>query len=241
MPVSTDESVHTGVTPLFDDPRIRWAESVFGGFQGMRALELGPLEGGHSFMLDRGGATSVDAIEANTRGYLKCLIVKETVGLPSVRFHLGDFMPILDDPTAAMADWHPEGGRFDLAVASGVLYHMQEPVEMLAGLSALADRLFIWTQYLDPERLADLSDKGARFGPLEQRTYGDLVYSCATQTYGRALGIAGFCGGPEQRSRWLTRQALFDALEYVGYTDLKVDFDEPDHPNGPAIAICASK
>ena len=61
-----------------------------GGVTEKTILELGPLEGGHSYMLDRAGAAQVVAIEGNARAYLKCLIVKELLGLPRVQFLCGD-------------------------------------------------------------------------------------------------------------------------------------------------------
>ena len=39
-----------GKSRLFDDQRIYWAEEVLGGFAGTNVLELGPLEGHHSYM-----------------------------------------------------------------------------------------------------------------------------------------------------------------------------------------------
>src|ERR1035437_8430204 len=62
-----------GGIPLFEDGRIVWALQQLGGCEGQRALELGPLEGGHSYMLESHGAASVLAVEANTRAFLKCL------------------------------------------------------------------------------------------------------------------------------------------------------------------------
>ena len=52
-------------------------------------LELGPLEGAHTYMLDRAGASEVVAIEGNTRAFLKCLITKELLSMPSARFLVG--------------------------------------------------------------------------------------------------------------------------------------------------------
>jgi hypothetical protein len=83
----------TGASPLFDDSRIKWLESQLGSFEGKRVLELGPLEGGHTFMMERAGAT-VTAIEANQRAFLKCLIVKDAFHLKS-EFLFGDFRPYL--------------------------------------------------------------------------------------------------------------------------------------------------
>jgi hypothetical protein len=66
----------TGASPLFDDVRIKWLETQLGSFQNKRVLELGPLEGGHTTMMERAGANVV-AIEANQRAFLRCLVVKK--------------------------------------------------------------------------------------------------------------------------------------------------------------------
>src|SRR6058998_2055014 len=60
-----------GVAALFQDGRVKWAVEQFGGVEGQTILELGPLEGAHTYMLEKMGAASVTAIEANTRAYLK--------------------------------------------------------------------------------------------------------------------------------------------------------------------------
>src|SRR5690349_6333313 len=86
LPATLQGEAKAGDTPLFEDDRIKWAIEQFGGATNFTALELGPLEGGHSYMLERQGATSVLAIEANVRAYLKCLITKELLGLKKVTF-----------------------------------------------------------------------------------------------------------------------------------------------------------
>src|SRR5436190_16044191 len=68
-----------GIT-LFDDVRIHWLDSEIAGFEGKTVLELGPLEGAHSYLMERLGAKEVVSVEANTQAYLKCLIAKEILG-----------------------------------------------------------------------------------------------------------------------------------------------------------------
>src|SRR5262245_33426009 len=90
-------ALRAGPLPLFDDPRISRFLSQIGGVAGKSVLELGPLEGGHSYMIDRAGASSIISVEANTRAFMKCLIVKELVGLPRVQFLCGDFVAYLEE------------------------------------------------------------------------------------------------------------------------------------------------
>ena len=72
-----------GQVPLFNDDRISWfAEQINSNFEEFSVLELGPLEGGHSYMFEQLGAKEITAIEANSRAFLKCLIIEELLNLP---------------------------------------------------------------------------------------------------------------------------------------------------------------
>ena len=64
-----------GFANLFEDDRVVWVEEIFGNFMNWKVLELGPLEGGHSYMLLNKAAGKVVSIEANTRAFLKCLCI----------------------------------------------------------------------------------------------------------------------------------------------------------------------
>jgi hypothetical protein len=57
--------VGAGLTPTLQDNRIAWAIETLGGVSGKRVLDLEPMEGGHTHMLERAGASSVTAIEAS--------------------------------------------------------------------------------------------------------------------------------------------------------------------------------
>ena len=78
--------VGTGSADLFvEDPRPGMAAKALGDtsgrLNGMSILELGPLEAGHSYQLEHLGAASILGVEANAEAYLKCLVVKEILGM----------------------------------------------------------------------------------------------------------------------------------------------------------------
>jgi hypothetical protein len=133
--------LRAGESPLFEDGRVTWSLDQIGGLDGKTVLELGPLEGGHTYQFDRAGAKKVTSIEANTRCYLKCLVAKEVLGMPAAHFLCGDFVEYL----------RANRDRYDFCFASGVLYHMKNPAEMIALAAKSADHLFLWTHYYDPE------------------------------------------------------------------------------------------
>jgi SAM-dependent methyltransferase len=220
-----------GTAALFEDARIEWAEQHLGGFAGRSVLELGPLEGGHSYMLQKRGAARVVAIEANTRCYLKCLCVKEVLGLDKVDFLLGDFIAFMEESTA----------RFDVLVASGVLYHMTDPIALLRLIGKSSDRVMLWTHFYDEAIIRASSVLSPRFGTLRSFTQDGHTYQCATQSYQVERTKAAFCGGAAPVSNWLTKDSLVQALRNLGYTGIEVGFEAPHHPNGPSLALCATR
>jgi hypothetical protein len=229
LPPPYDET--TGKIDLFEDKRITWLADVLGGFNGFRVLELGPLEAAHTTMLERGGADSILAVESNTRAYLKCLIVKELLGLQRCRFLLGDFVSYLRE----------SGESFDLCVASGILYHMLEPIEVLDLIGQRADLLLLWTHYFDEGLIASQPAIAEKFSSVEDCVYGDFQYARHKYQYGDALEYSGFCGGAKPFSYWLSRDDILSMLRLVGYNELIIGFDHPKHQNGPAFAVIGSK
>jgi len=220
-----------GDADLFNDPRLAWAMERFGDGLGQRALELGPLEGAHSYMLERAGFGSVIAIEANPRAFLKCLIIKEVVGLPKTQFLCGDFLEYL----------RQKPQPFHSAIASGVLYHMTAPIELLARLSEATDRLYLWTHYYDQTRVSANKTLAARFSSQEKAEYVDFTYIFHRYRYKGSLRLREFCGGSRPYAHWLGREDILRALRHFGLDEIEIGFDTPDHPEGPAFALVAKR
>lgn len=220
--------VPAGPLPIFEDPRIHWAVEQFGGVAGKHVLELGPLEGGHTYILERAGAASVTAIEANTRAYLRCLVVKELVGLPNARFLCGDFVEYLrGDPP-----------RVEACVACGVLYHMQNPVELLELIGRVTHRLYLWTMCYDPARMGEFPHVAAKFTGAVVSEHAGFKHTLHRQEYGEGLQSMGFCGGNRPSSYWMEEAEILGALRHFGFTDLRVRPEAPN-PNGPVLSVAA--
>ena len=222
-----------GDLPLFGDPRIQWAVDRFGGVADRRVIELGPLEGGHSWMLEQLGAAHVTAVEASTRAFLKCLTVKELTGMRRVSFLCGDSVAYLRDVAA--------NERFDVGIASGILYHLVNPVELIALLAARCDRVFLWTAYYDETRIRQRPKLAARFQGSVPATHAGFAHTLYRHRYRTALFMPGFSGGSARYSHWLTRDTILAACRHVGLTEIETAFEEPDHPNGPAFALVARR
>lgn len=224
--------LQAGQLPLFDDPRIKWAIQALGGVEGKSVLELGPLEGGHTYCLEQAGARSILGIEANTRAFLKCLVVKEVIGLQRSNFLLGDFEEYL----------RAGGGeRFHAVIASGVLYHVRNPVELLQNLARVTDRVFIWTHYFIRERLAAIPHMKHRVGASHEAEHAGFRHTLHRYNYGDFLDTTRFAGGSEEYSHWLSRDDLLGALRHAGFTDIQVGEEEVEHTNGPCINLVARR
>lgn len=221
-----------GIVPLFDDDRVKWFLKEIGGVAGKKVLELGPLEGGHTCMLEKAGAAQITAIEANSRAFLKCLIVKELFGLQRSRFLCGDFMEYL----------RQDGPGFDVCLAAGVLYHVQNPVELLALLARRCiGHLLLWTHYYDKALVAFNPELASRFTAAQPVEHAGFSCTLHRQEYRTDLKRPGFCGGGKATSQWLSRDDILKGLSHFGFRDLRIGFDEPRHPHGPALAIVAAR
>jgi hypothetical protein len=222
--------LNAGPNLLFQDVRLAWALERL-GVRDQTVLELGPLEGAHSYMLEQAGAASVTAIESNTRAYLKCLVTKETLGLKRTKFWCGDFIPFMETTT----------GKYDLLIASGVLYHMKEPVRVIEAIARCSTRVYIWTHYFDPAIIEATTLKD-RFGPTQTIEVGGKTVTLHRQNYQTTeLTTNSFFGGTDAYSVWLTRAGIVDVLNASGFKHIEFNVDLPNHPHGPALSLIATK
>jgi hypothetical protein len=215
--------VEAGRHRLFTDHRPRLAAEALGTngrLDGMSVLELGPLEGAHSWQLAGLGAAVV-GVEANATAFLKCLVVKEALSMERVRFLLGDFSEHL----------RQGAGRYDMVFASGVLYHMADPLDLIALIAASTDRCFVWTQHYAAARCSDRVPEAVSRGGFEatywRKDYGDK-------------GLQ-FWGSDAHVPSWMEAEAILAAFRHFGMTEVEVLEREPDHEQGPAFTIAARR
>ncbi len=217
-----------GHIPLFDDSRIPESTKFLGPIEGKKFLDLGPLEGGQAYVLEKMGAQSVVSIEANSILYLKCLVAKEILGMQRVRFLCGDVVEFLKTTSE----------HFDICIASGILYHMTNPVELLWLLSQKIDKLLIWTHYfceVDASR-----NKISSFKKISKFEFQDVSYNYHRQEYGVDFETNVYCGGTAQHSNWMNKEGILTALREFNYTQVNV-LQDGDSVNGPFMLITAIK
>jgi len=221
--------VEAGTCPFFTmDPRPDEAARCLGRdgrLDGMRILELGPLEGAHTYRLEKLGAASILAIEGNAEAYLKCLITKEITGLRAARFLHGDFTKYL----ACARD------RFDMVFCSGVLYHIVDPVTAILDIGRLTDKCFVWTHYYDKK----LYHGPARQVRQDPRYPGVDLF--VQEFPDSEMQDGAFFGGTCPMSVWLSRGDLIATFRKAGLTNVEIIQDDLAAEIGPTLTFAACR
>ncbi|CAB3784406.1 tRNA U34 carboxymethyltransferase [Paraburkholderia ultramafica] len=219
-----------GAAPHFEDGRIQWLERACGGFAGKSILELGPMEGGHTYMLSQGGASRVLAVEANSKAFLKCLLVQNALKF-NAEFMFGDFRKLLQK----------RDQQFDLILASGVLYHMTDPVALLEDMAHASDSICIWTHYFDSDVARTNANMQTHMDAESTLSeFRGRPITTHRMNYLGAIENKKFIGGTAPHSYWITKESLLTVLKELGMTVI-VGIDDQDHPAGPSILLYATR
>lgn len=177
-----------------------------------RILELGSLEGGHSFSLaSRPPVEHVLGIEGRDFNVEKARFVQRLLKITNVEFVTGNL------ETVDLASH----GEFDAVFCSGLLYHLPRPWELIERISQVSPNLFMWTHYTKEE------DVNTEAGGWRGFTY-------------KEIGLADPLSGMSPDSFWPTLDGLQDMLKKYGFKKIKLIEDDPAHPQGPAITLAAS-
>lgn len=213
------------------DGRPRFCADTFSDFKNFKIIELGPSNGYNTLGIELEGAHDIVSIEANTSAFLRCLILKNAMGLRA-KFLLGDFLKYLNQP----------GMSADLIYASGVLYHLHDPVEFLMRCGQVAPHLFLWSFYYDAEKVQAHPHERERFAAdvNERRSAGDATFTYHRRFYQAELAAdPKYQGGLEDYANWLDLLELRKAIGLAGYEIIKVIDDE--YMGMPAINIFAER
>jgi len=222
--------VTAGVHGLFEDGRIDWALGVLGGVYGKSIIELGPLEGGHTYQLLKAGASHVTAVEANTLCFQKCLIAKELLRMDGASFLLGNFIPWL-----AQGDKHA-----DIVWSSGVLYHMTDPIGLLELVSRVADTVFMWTHYVSDEEMPAGDPRRALITETCDVPWRDHTIRLFRRPY-LGTNFPGFMGGIAPDPMWMERDHILLVLNTLGFDQIDVLPGDPANEHGPNFSILARR
>lgn len=209
---------------ILSDGRPHYCATTFPDFAQMSILELGPSDGYNTAGLEHFGARRITAIEANSDAFIKACMLKNALGL-SAQFQLGDFMEYLSR----------DGQKVDLVYASGVLYHLTDPLEFLRLCTTVGDHLFLWTFIYDDEAIRNHEYERRLFSGTETFRHGSLEVTGHRRLYDEELvAKPKYQGGIDQSAFWLSHDDIRKALAAFGYTILK---EIPDAYNRISTSI----
>lgn len=190
---------------------VRLLSFVFPGRIGsLRIADLGCLEGGYSLGLARMGAEVV-GIEVRPENIDKCMLVRAQSGLGNLSFVSADVKDFIAE----------RFGTFDVVLALGILYHLDDPVRWLGQVAGTTSRLlFLDTHFAPGGDLSDLDERLRGLGVMEQRQDGEITYEGRwfreyTSSEERDQMLWASWSNPS--SFWLTKQSLLSVLARSGF------------------------
>ena len=176
-------------------------------------LELGALEGGHSFGLaNQPTVKRVVAAEGRPSNIERALFVQGLIGTHKVEFveaNLEDF-----DILAF--------GNFDAVFCSGLLYHLPEPWTLIERCAQVSPNLFIWTHYAGENEVEK------------------IVHGFRGKWHGEG-GLRDPLSGLSKKSFWPTLGSLINMLTRNGYRTVHIIGNELEHPNGLVVTLAATR
>lgn len=198
----------------FDPSTEKCIEWFFNHFPNTnRILELGSLEGGHTFTLARhSGVSQVIGIEGRKENLGKARFIQKLLEVSNVDFVEGN----LENINLSRF------GKFDAVFCVGVLYHLLAPWLLIEQIGHISNNLFIRTHYADPKKCDEIV-KG----------YKGIFYE--------EKGLKDSLGGLSAKSFWPSLDSLTKMLAREGFEIFNIIQDEPDHPNGPRLTAATSK
>ena len=106
---------------------------------GLKAVDLGCLEGGFSVEFARMGIDTL-GIEAREVNIEKCNYVKSHLNLPNLRFAQDDVRNLTNY------------GKFDITLCYGLLYHLNDPGSFLKTLGECTSKILFLDTHFAPDR-----------------------------------------------------------------------------------------
>jgi SAM-dependent methyltransferase len=198
----------------FDGMRDKRIVQFFDEFPDVKTvLELGSLEGGHSFALAQNPSIEkVIAIEARVKNIEKAQFVKELLGDKKVEFVEVDLEKT--DLT--------KFGDFDAVFCSGLLYHLPEPWKLIEQCRKVSKNMFMWTQ------IAGESEAKKFSGGFRGKWH-------------RESGWLDPLSGVSKYSFWLSMGSLINAFTTNDFNSVHIIENNPKHSNGCAVTLSAKK
>lgn len=208
----------------------------------LRIADLGCLEGGFAMALSREGAT-VLGIEARATNLEKAALLKEHFELSGMELLCADVKDLTVE----------RFGTFDVVLALGILYHIDQPVQWLRQVASATRGVLILDSHFAPADEPSFKQVDNRFattlGELEKMEVGGWNcegrwFSEYTENEDREEQL--WASYSNRKSFWLTKESLLLALVRSGFDLVFEQHDYSAHfynyftttyPRGMFVAI----
>ena len=203
-----DGEAYGGQFDALSDPRVGFFFQSFPGAKSV--LELGSLEGGHTFALAR-RTSRVVAIEGRDSNVKRAKFVQSLLGVDNIEFVEANL------ETTELSQF----GTFDAVYCVGLLYHLPRPWELIQQIARVSSNVYLWTHYAS-EKEAD-----ERAGSYQGKWYAEH-------------GATDPLSGLSPKSFWPTLAGLRNMLVNCGFNDIRTIEDDTKHIHGPCVTLSAS-
>jgi SAM-dependent methyltransferase len=205
-------TMEQGDDPLLSLRTKALLDRLGGSLEGRRVLDLGCLEGGYTVAFAQLGAKRSVGLEVRPENLVRCRFLKRNLKLRNVRFVKGDVRNL--SPAAH--------GRFDVVFASGILYHLEDPFDLISRTAAVCTELAL----IDTHVAVAGSTAHGLTGELETREHAGHTYRGATVPE-HETGISWeemesfqWSSWGNWSSFWLEQESLVRLLGDVGFSDV---------------------
>jgi hypothetical protein len=100
----------------------------------------------------------------------------------------------------------------------------------------------MWTHYYDYDPIyRNQNNILQKFPSSSKSEYQGFKHTLYRYEYQTALNWQGFSGGTMEYSNWLNRDDILACLKTFGFEKIRINFEQPDHPNGPCFSLACSK
>ena len=214
-----------------------------GELAGLRVADLGCLEGGFTLAMAQ-REMEVIGLEARQMNLDKCVLLKDQFDLGQLEFRLDDVKNFSRE----------KYGMFDVVLALGIFYHLNDPVAWLQQASAATRGLMVIESHYAPadDRALKQLDSRLKLGPLVQESIDGFQYE------GRWFfefephadrEVMPWASYSNNQSFWLTKESLLRAalrsgfdlvFEQHDYSAESYQFHNFVHSRGLFLAIKSS-
>ena len=201
-----------------EDERLKYI-AYFLDVRDQRVLEIGPLEGHHSVILEKMGVRENIAVESRADNLKKCRRIKEKYHLDHTQFLQYDLESLYKGECVPAFT-----GSFDLVFCLGVLYHVPDPGRALAWMRSQSNTLFLGTNYIE-----------GNSSQAKGYSHGGKSYQADEWIEG---GIDDPISGMSPISTMLCEKDLLFLMQDVGYSRISV-LGKDLQNNAPHITVLA--